>query len=665
MPDVKDFIRYCSNILLQSMDNLDSSSSSEKTYSSSDDENENPGHGESKVKEPKQKSRQLRYYQRKNEGKMKRKYTPFRDQKNPSRLLKKYHKDVEAACSTLPVSLMDTAESVEIMSDTDINEEMKIGMTEEIQDVQNVISSDNFEDEAALNTTSSSEEESETSSSASEDRFSQSEQEEMEGMGREPENLNKTALRDEEMPLYQGSAISKILSCVLVVSFVLKHNLSAAALADLLRLLTTFLGDQCRQTFQSVYKMKLIMKEYFGSKEPTKINYCTNCLQAVEDKCPNTKCSKAGMLSFLDLHLEEKIKDLFRDSEFMNLLKKGKGQVKRAASCSRIYDIYHGLDYKNFIHPGGFLSQLYNISFTVNTDGVNKYSSSRAGHLWPVYIMINELPKEYRFKRKFIIPAYIYCDKHDPNMLTFLNPLIEKLNVLNSTGIHVSDSADGDINVRCMLFLATADLPARADLMNMKRFNGKCACHLCKSEGVGYGPNNINRYWPFEQSPIKRTHEDQLKFASKATIKQAVMGVKGHSIFAKLSYPFDLVRSFAIDWMHSICLEVVKYIMHLQKSDGNKDKVFLVGAKTLSMSHKLLSIKPPDIVGRLPRSLEDLKHWKATELKNWLLHYSVPVLYKILNPLYIFHWSLLVGATGILCSDSISNTDLKEADGML
>ena len=38
-------------------------------------------------------------------------------------------------------------------------------------------------------------------------------------------------------------------------------------------------------------------------------------------------------------------------------------------------------------------------------------------------------------------------------------------------------------------------IPAWADLMNMKRFNGKCACHLCKSEGVGCGPNNIHRYW--------------------------------------------------------------------------------------------------------------------------------------------------------------------------
>lgn len=650
------------------MDNLDGSSSSEKTYSSSDSENESPVHGESKVGEPKQKSRQLQYYHRKTKGKMKRKYTPFRDQENPSRQLKRYHGVVEA-CSNLPASV-DTAGSVERRSETDINEEMQIGTTVENQNEEKEISPNNFEDEAAFNTstTSSSEEESDKSSSDSEDSVSETESEQWDN---EPEEMfhereNETTLPDEEKPLYQGSTISKILSCVLIVSFVLKHNLSKAAWADLLRLFTALLGDRCKQTFQSVYKMKLMMKEYFGSKEPTKINYCSNCLQAVEaDKCPNAKCSKAGLSSFLDLHLQEKIKDLFRDSEFVNLLKKGKEQVKRAASCNSIHDIFHGLDYKNFIHPGGFLSQLYNISFTINTDGVNKYSSSRAGHLWPVYVMINELPKEHRFKKKFIIPAYIYCDKHDPNMLTFLNPLVEKLNVLNSTGIHVPDSADGDINVRCMLFVATADLPARADLMNMKRYNGKCACHLCKSEGVGYGPNNIHRCWPFEQSPEKRTHEDQVKFASKATIKKAVMGVKGHSIFVKLSYPFDLVRSFAIDWMHSVCLGVVKYIMHQQMSDGNKDKVFYIGAKTSSMSRKLLLIKPPDIVGRLPRSLEDLKHWKATELKNWLLHYSLPVFCKILNPLYIFHWSLLVGAIGILCSDSISSADIKQADGML
>ena len=120
-----------------------------------------------------------------------------------------------------------------------------------------------------------------------------------------------------------------------------------------------------------------------------------------------------------------------------------------------------------------------------------------------------------------------------------------------------------------------------------------------------------------------------------------------------------------IDWMHCVCLGVVKYIMQLQLSEGNKDKVFFIGASKACLSHKLLSIKPPDIVGRLPRSLEDLKHWKATELKNWLLHYSVAVLHKILNPLYLFHWALLVGGIGILSADSISNDDLRNADDML
>ena len=143
------------------------------------------------------------------------------------------------------------------------------------------------------------------------------------------------------------------------------------------------------------------------------------------------------------------------------------------------------------------------------------------------------------------------------------------------------------------------------------------------------------------------------------------MGVKGHSIFAKLLYPFDLIRSFAINWMHCVCLGAVKYIMQMQMSDGNKGKDYYIGASKACLSHKLLSIKPPDIVGRLPRSLEDLKHWKATELKNWLLHYSVAVLRDILNPLCFFHWTLLVGGIGILCSHSISDVDLANADGML
>lgn len=146
--------------------------------------------------------------------------------------------------------------------------------------------------------------------------------------------------------------------------------------------------------------------------------------------------------------------------------------------------------------------------FIINIDGVNKYLFFRVGYLWLVYIMINEFLKEYWFKKKFIIFVYIYCDKYDLNMLIFFNFLVEKLNVLNLSGIYVLDSVDGDINVWCMLFVVIVDLFVWVDLMNMKCYNGKCVCYFCKLEGVGYGLNNIYRYWFFEKSFEKRIYED-------------------------------------------------------------------------------------------------------------------------------------------------------------
>ena len=264
-------------------------------------------------------SKQLQYYYRRTKDKRKRKYTPFIDQENPSRQLKRYHATVARSSGVS----MDSAAS-ETTSDNYDNCEVGTSYDSSLH---------NSEDEDATLDATSSTDESEESSSFSEDDSSQSSTESENFEEPEEVNLqqeNETSQSQEEEPLYQGSKISKILSFVLIVSFVLKHNLSKAAWADLLRMLTALLGERCQKTFQSVYKMKLFMKEYFGSKEPTKINYCSNCLKQVKDRCPNDSCKGAALSSFLDLHFEEKIKDLFRDSEFLTLLKKGKEQVKCA-----------------------------------------------------------------------------------------------------------------------------------------------------------------------------------------------------------------------------------------------------------------------------------------------------------------------------------------------
>lgn len=613
-------------------------------------------------------SRQLNYYYRKTANKEKRKYVPYSEQESPSWHLKRYHtrkNDSEKTPETAAALLGDAGADDNHGHDTWLDDsgcaEHQTSESGDEEPLQYTYIS-----EGSLNSTPT---ESEASISDSEDEefWSSDEDEEMD-CSFTPEEPSSTvddlSSKQNDEPLYDGSSVSKIFAYVLIVSFVLKHNLSKIAWQDLLRVIAVLLGDHCGEVMKSVYKMKLFLKNYFGTVEPTAIRYCASCLNLLNHgDCKMPQCSGKGVNTFLDLHLEKRIEEFFKDSEFCKLIRKGKEQMKNSVG-RKIHDIYHGLDYYNFLLPGGFLTETFNISFTVNTDGVNKFSSSRAGHLWPVYIMINELPKEYRFKKKYIIPAYMYCDKHDPSMITFLSPLMDKLNALHEKGIDIKDSAEGHINVRCLLFVATADLPARADLMNMKRYNAKCACHLCKSEGKGYGLNNLHRCWPFQENE-PRNHEDQLSYAATASQKTAVMGVKGHSVFSKLKYPFDLVYSFAIDWMHCVSLGCVKYVMTLLMQDKRRS-YFIGAASTMKvLSERLLAIKPPDTVGRYPRALAEISHWKATELKNWLLHYSLPVMHSILQPLYLLHWSLLVGAVGILTSDSIDQNDLQEADAML
>ena len=73
-------------------------------------------------------------------------------------------------------------------------------------------------------------------------------------------------------------------------------------------------------------------------------------------------------------------------------------QSPRTASGNEcLQGICDGSLYKDYIaQEDSFLRCPWNISFTLNTDGVSVFSSSRKGHLWPVYLASNELPIEQR-----------------------------------------------------------------------------------------------------------------------------------------------------------------------------------------------------------------------------------------------------------------------------
>ena len=71
-----------------------------------------------------------------------------------------------------------------------------------------------------------------------------------------------------------------------------------------------------------------------------------------------------------------------------------------------IRDIFDGQEYKKFVHSG-FLSQANkaNVSFMMNTDGVDLYQSSKYS-VWPIWL---QLPPTQRYTHVHVHMSYKVC----------------------------------------------------------------------------------------------------------------------------------------------------------------------------------------------------------------------------------------------------------------
>ena len=84
------------------------------------------------------------------------------------------------------------------------------------------------------------------------------------------------------------------------------------------------------------------------------------------------------------------------------------------------------------------------------------------------------------------------------------------------------------------------------------------------------------------------------------------------------------------------------------------------------IDRKLTNQNPPNEFSRMPRTIaKHRKFWKASELRNWMLYYSLPLLLGHLPPVYWHHFALLVCALHILLQSEIDNILIDAAELML
>ena len=478
----------------------------------------------------------------------------------------------------------------------------------------------------------------------------------------DPEHVEENMFKDE--PIYSGHTLTVKVSMLLIWLFATKYNLTASQFSDLLTLINMHMM-LCHPAFKSLHRFK----RYFSKLDSPVIKhfYCSICLTVVSkdaQRCPNTYCGRNLTTSgakkfFVEVNIEAQLRTLFARSDFTSLIKHRFTRHKRCGE--NIEDVYDGFIYKQLTSNDGPLSKPCNVSFTLNTDGVPIFKSSKMS-AWPVYLMINELPYKYRKRTEFMILAGLWYGDKKPSMTTFMEPLNESLKKLEQ-GI---DVVMNGVQTTCKGFLLcfSADLPARSSVLNMNQFNGAHSCIKCTQRGENFrteSGGNIHVFPFIEEDhagPARQADDIRSSAMEAQTTKTTKQGIKGPSYLIFNSY-FNPVRGIAIDYMHCILLGVTRLLVRLWFTTTEINTYSLSSFVNL-VDARIARLKPPHTITRLPRSIsEHFKFWKAAELRSWLFYYSVPVLIDIMKPRFWYHYCAFVAGISILCQDSISVDDIE------
>ena len=320
------------------------------------------------------------------------------------------------------------------------------------------------------------------------------------------------------------------------------------------------------------------------------------------------------LLRILKLNVEKELpldaRTLLNTPRTVNVLKKCGGEY-----------IYHGIMHAIKKQPPHSLEQL--VSLIVNIDGLPISKSSDA-QFWPILGTIN-------FGRPFVIALFSGDTKPTP-VEDFLEDFLREISNLKEGFFLLGERKEFSLKI------FTCDAPARQYLKSVKGHTGYNACERCMVVGELH-----NRVMTFEDiSAPLRNDQDFHDFQYHPEHQHT------QSILERISFP--CVSNFVLDYMHLICLGVVRRMLNYLKTGP---RICRISQHQLEIvSNKLESLRNalPSEFARQPRSLKYLKRWKATEFRQFLLYTGVFVLKGVISEEAYNHFLSLSISISILLS---------------
>lgn len=276
----------------------------------------------------------------------------------------------------------------------------------------------------------------------------------------------------------------------------------------------------------------------------------------------------------------------------------------------------------------------------MSVDGLPLFKSSGL-QLWPILGRLVGVP----MKEPVVIGMYSGIKKPESSKM-YLTDLANELSQLQEG--FTFEGKRLTLKVHSMI----CDAPAKSFVKVTKAFNGYYGCDKCIQSGVYL---NHSMTYPLMNS---QTRSDEA-FARQEDEEHH------HGPHAFTNVHFGLVSQVPLDYMHLVCLGVVRRLIFLWMKGPLT--VRLPGRDVDRISRNLLSLRPhiPSEFARRPRALNEVDRWKATEFHQFLLYTGPVVLREVLSPDLYANFLLLSTAMAMLVSPFFARKYNEYANSLL
>lgn len=420
-------------------------------------------------------------------------------------------------------------------------------------------------------------------------------------------------LGDDEMCICDCSDLSINTSMTIILQFIITANLCKSHINSFLKTLHLLLGESCKLAHSVYHFCKYFA--FFGKMK--KVYYCEEHKRLSGCGCKYCPSSIKKKKFFCWNNIVDNLKSKVANRHYYE-----KMQYYRTAYCENsniIGDIYDSNLYKQYIRSMPTKKDCY--TFILNWDGVAKFKSSKT-QAWPIYLIINELPLEIRFKKENIIYAGLWVGKGKPNPNIIFSVLVKELLQLEK-GIKMNDPYGNEIIVRCCCLMATMDLPARASAMLMTSHKGNCGCIYCLNTGRSFGRRFV---FPIDRNAntALRTKEAQEQCFSQLrnNTQGRIKGIEGITVFCYLNN-WNMSQFCSLDIMHLLEGLYKSFIKLWTKRKYSPTGSPLISSSSWQEYDQLLQKqKITNLFGRPVRSIAtEGKYYKASEILIWFLYF--------------------------------------------